>query len=192
LVTLPRELLAGGLTGLAQSVVTTPMESAKINMQTSKGSTPIQVVKDLGVSGLYRGTFATLLRDIPFSMMFFTINSVSKEHIAQHQRCNVDDLSLSFLLLIGMSSGIVSSIAATPADVIKTRLQTRTAPGQVAYDSVSSTFRHIFKHEGASAFFKGSMARALVTGPLFGIALLSYDVCGRMYHSIYCGEPFHA
>lgn len=184
-VSLGNELLAGGLTGLAQAIATTPMEAVKIQMQTSTGLTPVQILKELGVCGLYRGTAATLLRDIPFSMLFFTANSVSRERIAVLQECTVDELSLSYSLSVGMLSGAIAAVAATPADVIKTRVQAKSEPGRKVYGSIYATTKRIFKEEGASAFFKGSLPRALVTGPLFGIALLSYDVCARSYHACY-------
>ena len=119
-VTLGNEILAGGLTGLCQVVATTPMEAAKIHLQVSSKQSPMQVVRKLGFSGMYRGTAATLLRDIPFSMIFFTLNSLGKEKIAQSKDCTVDEISVIYSLGLGVVSGAVSAVAATPADVIKT------------------------------------------------------------------------
>lgn len=67
--------MAGGTAGFSQFVATNPMEIVKIRMQlmNKKGiDKPVgQVVRELGLRGLYKGTSATLLRDIPFSVVFF-------------------------------------------------------------------------------------------------------------------------
>ena len=38
-----------------------------------------QVVKHLGLGGLYRGYFITLMRDVPFSMIFFPLYAFLKD-----------------------------------------------------------------------------------------------------------------
>lgn len=64
--------LSGGLAGFCQVIATNPMEMVKINMQilSKEGSaclpTTWQLVKKLKLSGLYRGTLATLTRYVHF------------------------------------------------------------------------------------------------------------------------------
>lgn len=41
-----------------------------------------QVVKGLGISGMYQGTLATLSRDIPFSLIFFPLYANLKKVFA--------------------------------------------------------------------------------------------------------------
>ena len=62
------------------------------------------------------------------------------------------------------------------------RLQAPASKGRGEYTNIMQTARRIWAEEGAASFFKGSGPRALVMGPLFGIALLSYSVCERGYH----------
>ena len=58
--------LSGAIAGTCQVVATNPMEVVKIRMQMSAHGTvqPTygQVIRDLGISGLYTGIRATLLR----------------------------------------------------------------------------------------------------------------------------------
>ena len=44
----------------------------------TKTSPAVQVVRSLGLSGLYRGTSATLLRDVPYSLIFFPLYAYLK------------------------------------------------------------------------------------------------------------------
>lgn len=85
------QMLAGGLAGALQIVVTTPMELLKIQMQDSGrvaaqtktkqtaaekiSATKIatQLIRERGILGLYRGIGATALRDITFSIIYFPL-----------------------------------------------------------------------------------------------------------------------
>ncbi len=62
--------LSGVLTGCVQVSLTNPVEIVKIRLQMQKSGadvkSPIAVVRELGLRGLYTGLPATMLRDIPF------------------------------------------------------------------------------------------------------------------------------
>lgn len=45
-------------------------------------SRSIQVVRELGLAGMYQGTLATLSRDIPFSLIFFPLYANLKKAFA--------------------------------------------------------------------------------------------------------------
>lgn len=70
---------------------------------------------------------------------------------------------------------MVSAFTVTPADVVKTRLQVKSATGQVPYNGISDAFSRIIKEEGFQALFKGSVPRMLIVSPLFGITLTVYE-----------------
>jgi solute carrier family 25 (mitochondrial aspartate/glutamate transporter), member 12/13 len=71
------EIIAGATAGFCQVIATNPMEIVKIRMQTmafkpvEERMSTMQVIRHLGLRGLYRGTPATLLRDVPFSFIIF-------------------------------------------------------------------------------------------------------------------------
>lgn len=56
--------------------------------------------------------------------------------------------------------------------VVKTRIQVKNA----RFNSVREAVPTILQEEGMSAFFKGSVPRMTIIGPLFAIALFSYEV----------------
>ena len=59
-------------------------------------------------------------------------------------------------------------------DVVKTRLQVK--GGSDRYAGVRDCFSTILRDEGAGAFFKGAVPRMSTSAPLFGIALLAFEI----------------
>lgn len=54
------------------------------------------MLKELGFAGLYKGTSATLLRDIPFSMIFFPLFARTKKHFTDASgQVTIDKLFLA-------------------------------------------------------------------------------------------------
>ncbi|KAJ3361006.1 hypothetical protein GGF31_002466 [Allomyces arbusculus] len=174
-------MLAGATAGMCQVVATCPMESAKINMQLAAtravaGQPPkslAQVVSELGVRGLYRGTAATLMRDVPFSIMFFPLHAWLKSQFA------APDGTVAFGSVFGsgLAAGWIAAGAVTPMDVIKTRLQAKAANAPAM--SIRECFTTIVRNEGAGALFKGWLPRCMIVSPLFGITLLVYEAQQR-------------
>lgn len=70
--TVAQQVLAGALTGVVQVAATNPMEIMKIRLQTSEaGMTPRMALRELGWRGLYTGSGVTLMRDVPYNVVFF-------------------------------------------------------------------------------------------------------------------------
>jgi len=195
--TLPvtREMLAGGSAGLCQIVVTTPMELLKIQLQDagrvhaqlkaagqSTAHLPkisaLSVTKELlatkGIFGLYRGTKATMLRDVSFSVVYFPLFA-NLNSLGPRKSPDSQEAVFWWSFVSGCAAGSFSAAAVNPADVVKTRLQLlNKGVGDESYNGVFDAFRKILKNEGPSAFFKGAMCRMIVIAPLFGIAQMVY------------------
>ncbi|XP_042324348.1 mitochondrial glutamate carrier 2 [Sceloporus undulatus] len=121
-----------------------------------------------GIAGLYKGLGATLLRDVPFSVIYFplfaNINKLGQENPEE---------KAPFLhsFISGCVAGSVAAVAVTPLDVLKTRIQTlKKGLGEDTYNGIFDCARKVWIHEGPAAFMKGAACRALVIAPLFGIA----------------------
>ena len=131
---LEREMLAGGLAGACQIIVTTPMELLKIQMQDAgriamaakEGgqSVPkvsaISLTKDLlrkkGVVGLYQGTSATALRDVTFSVIYFPLFARLND-IGPKRKDGSSVFWWSFLS--GCAAGSTAALSVNPFDVVK-------------------------------------------------------------------------
>lgn len=181
------EIVAGGAAGMSQVIFTNPLEIVKIRLQVQGEArrlhgTPLVgagvICRDLGLRGLYKGATACLLRDIPFSMIYFTTYAHLKKDVFGES----SDFRLGpwQLLASGAIAGMPAAYLATPADVIKTRLQVQARAGQQTYDGIRDAARKIYAQEGPAAFFKGGVARVLRSSPQFGITLVSYELIQRM------------
>ncbi|XP_073506513.1 mitochondrial glutamate carrier 2 [Phyllobates terribilis] len=193
-LTLVREMLAGCGAGTCQVVVTSPMEMLKIQLQDAgrlakqkdgaaavarpQRPSALLIAGDLlqtqGISGVYKGLGATLLRDVPFSIIYFPLfANINK--LGQKSRREKAPFYHSFIA--GCVAGSVAAVAVTPLDVLKTRIQTlKKGHGEDTYSGIVDCARKIWRNEGPAAFMKGAWCRALVIAPLFGIAQVVYFI----------------
>ncbi|XP_059962460.1 electrogenic aspartate/glutamate antiporter SLC25A12, mitochondrial isoform X3 [Mesoplodon densirostris] len=152
------EILAGGCAGGSQVIFTNPLEIVKIRLQvageitTGPRVSALNVLRDLGLFGLYKGAKACFLRDIPFSAIYFPVYAHCKLLLAD-ENGHVGGI---YLLTAGAMAGVPAASLVTPADVIKTRLQVAARAGQTTYSGVIDCFRKILREEGPSAFWKGT------------------------------------
>ncbi|KAG7228277.1 hypothetical protein INR49_009138 [Caranx melampygus] len=175
-LTVFKEMLAGCCAGMCQVTITTPMEMLKIQMQDA-GRLEItrELLRTKGVTGLYKGLGATLMRDIPFSVVYFPLFA----HLHQLGQHSSEDPSVPFYwsFMSGCAAGSVAAVAVSPCDVVKTRLQSlKKGANEETYNGVVDCVRNILRKEGPGAFLKGASCRALVIAPLFGIAQVVYFV----------------
>lgn len=186
-LTIPQEVISGGMAGASQVIFTNPLEIVKIRLQVQGEAQrltgarfvgAVEVIRELGLKGLYKGASACLLRDIPFSAIYFTTYSHIKRDL--FGECEGKPLSPLQLLLSGALAGMPAAYFATPADVIKTRLQVVARTGQQTYHGILDAITKINREEGFRAFFKGGPARVLRSSPQFGFTLLTYELLQRM------------
>merc|ERR1719373_931788 len=178
------EVLAGGCGGASQVMFTNPLEIVKIRLQVAgeiaygAKVSAIGVVKELGFFGLYKGSRACFLRDIPFSAIYFPAYAHLKPAFADENGYN----SPLSLLTAGAISGMPAASLVTPADVIKTRLQVKARSGQTTYNGLIDAAKKIYVEEGFSAFWKGAVARMCRSSPQFGVTLVTYELLQRVFY----------
>lgn len=193
-----REMMAGGMAGFCQIIITTPMELLKIQLQDAGRvaaqakltaaaggvAAPVQKVsatnialgllKSKGIAGLYKGTAATMLRDVSFSVVYFPLFA-RLNSLGPRKAGNSEEAVFYWSFLSGMAAGSISALAVNPFDVVKTRLQLlKKGEGEMTYNSIPDAFKKTFQNEGIKAFFKGGACRMIVIAPLFGIAQMVY------------------
>ncbi|KIE01782.1 Mitochondrial carrier domain protein, partial [Metarhizium majus ARSEF 297] len=183
-ISLSAEILAGASAGGCQVVFTNPLEIVKIRLQVqgevakSVEGTPkrsaMWIVRNLGLVGLYKGASACLLRDVPFSAIYFPTYSHLKKDFFGETPAN--KLGVLQLLTAGAIAGMPAAYLTTPCDVIKTRLQVEARKGEASYTGLRHAASTIWKEEGFTAFFKGGPARIFRSSPQFGFTLAAYEV----------------
>ncbi|KKA27384.1 hypothetical protein TD95_000466 [Thielaviopsis punctulata] len=183
-ITLGAEVLAGGTAGACQVVFTNPLEIVKIRLQvqgeaskTNKAvpkRSAMWIIRNLGFLGLYKGASACLLRDVPFSAIYFPAYSHLKRDL--FGETPTKPLGVLQLLTAGAIAGIPAAYLTTPCDVIKTRLQVEARKGDTHYAGLRDAAKKIWHEEGFKAFFKGGPARIFRSSPQFGFTLAAYEV----------------
>ncbi|KAL3423412.1 hypothetical protein PVAG01_05159 [Phlyctema vagabunda] len=181
---IPHEILAGGSAGACQVIFTNPLEIVKIRLQVQgevaknvegvPRRSAMWIVRNLGLVGLYKGASACLLRDVPFSAIYFpTYNHLKRDYFGESQ---TKKLGILQLLTAGAIAGMPAAYLTTPCDVIKTRLQVEARKGEASYTSLRQCAKQVYRDEGFKAFFKGGPARILRSSPQFGFTLAGYEV----------------
>jgi solute carrier family 25 citrate transporter 1 len=184
---------AGLAAGVTEAVaVVTPMEVVKIRLQAQHHSladpldTPkyrsaphalFTVLKEEGVSALYRGVSLTALRQGTNQAANFTAYSELKQLLKKWQpEYHNKELPSYQTMVIGLISGAMGPFSNAPIDTIKTRLQkTPAEPGQTALSRITTISRDIFKQEGARAFYKGITPRVMRVAPGQAVTFTVYE-----------------
>ena len=182
------EILAGGSAGMCQVIFTNPLEIVKIRLQVQGEAlkaaaregeeltkrSALWIVRHLGLVGLYKGVSACLLRDVPFSAIYFpTYSHLKRDYFGETP---TQPLSVLQLLTAGAIAGMPAAYLTTPCDVIKTRLQVEARKGETSYTGLRHAARTVWREEGFRAFFKGGPARIMRSSPQFGFTLAGYEL----------------
>lgn len=128
---------------------------------------------------MYKGASACLLRDVPFSAIYFPAYAhLKRDLFGETQQKKIGVVQL---LTAGAIAGMPAAYFTTPCDVIKTRLQVEARKGDQIYNGLIDCARKVYKEEGFKAFFKGGPARILRSSPQFGFTLAAYEVLGKAF-----------
>ncbi|KAI8874262.1 mitochondrial carrier [Ramicandelaber brevisporus] len=171
--TLGQILFAGGFSAIPTTALMTPIERIKVVLQV-QGQTPgvaakysgplaaaAGIIKEGGIKSLYRGTVATLMRDVPGSVAYFGAYEVVKKLLTP-EGSDPSQLKPGAILFAGGMAGVANWTVAIPPDVLKSRLQSAPA-GQ--YSGLKDVFVHMMKTEGPRALFKGLPAAMIRAFP---------------------------
>ncbi|KAH3902103.1 probable Mitochondrial GTP/GDP carrier protein 1 [Saccharomycodes ludwigii] len=166
-----RSATAGSVMGLFE-VILLPLDVLKIKSQTNpeafKGRGVLRILKDEGITSLYRGWGWTMARNAPGSFALFGGNAFAKEYILKLE--NYDKATWGQNFISSIFGASASLIVSAPLDVIKTRIQNRSFDNP---ESGVTIVKNTIKNEGITAFFKGLIPKLLTTGPklVFSFAL---------------------
>lgn len=163
----PTRLAANAVLSRSYNVVPNPSARAVSATQIAR-----ELLHTQGIQGLYKGLGATLLRDVPFSIVYFPLFA----NLNKLGKPSPDEAAPFYWSFIsGCVAGSIAAVAVNPCDVVKTRLQSLSkGANEETYSGIVDCFSKIMRREGPSAFLKGAGCRALVIAPLFGIVQVMY------------------
>jgi len=171
-LTMGQILFAGGFSAIPTTFIMAPGERIKVLLQIQgqgqgtsgpKYDGPIDVIKKLlkegGIRSVFKGTFATALRDVPGSIAYFGAYEIIKKALTP-EGSDPSKLKVLPVLFAGGMAGVANWGVAIPFDVIKSRYQS--AP-EGTYNGLREVVSDLLKKEGVKGLFKGmvpAMARA--------------------------------
>ncbi|KAI1890600.1 hypothetical protein AGOR_G00155340 [Albula goreensis] len=174
----PAAVVSTAKLGTTNAVLTRSYNVGLTPPHTARTVSATQIAQELlriqGIQGLYKGLGATLMRDVPFSIVYFPLFA-NLNRLGKDSPEGAAPFYWSFLA--GCVAGSTAAVAVNPCDVVKTRLQSlNSGANEESYNGVIDCISKIMRKEGPTAFLKGAGCRALVIAPLFGIAQVMYFV----------------
>ncbi|KAI1207875.1 mitochondrial carrier [Annulohypoxylon truncatum] len=157
---------AGAFAGVANSVISGPIEHVRIRLQTQPhGSArlytgPIDCVRKLSahagvLGGLYRGEAVTIWREaFAYGTWFLAFEYLMNRDAARNrvQRSEVPAYKVAFY---GGLAGEALWLASYPFDVVKSKMQTDGFGSGMKYRTMRDCFAQTWRAEGARGFWKG-------------------------------------
>ncbi|GMI23674.1 hypothetical protein TrCOL_g12526 [Triparma columacea] len=176
-------VIAGGLAGIAASIVLCPMEALRIRLVsephfTEKGWVDggVQILRNEGVGGLAKGINAMLFKQVPYTI----VKQVSFDFCASFLYSVVATSVLSgptaskarfgISLASAFLAAILSCVASQPGDMLLSVVNAHKGKA-----SVNDFIRNIFAVDGIGGFFVGIKARMLHVGLIVTTQLIIYD-----------------
>ncbi|XP_038720619.1 mitochondrial substrate carrier family protein B-like [Tripterygium wilfordii] len=174
--------VGGGLAGITAASATYPLDLVRTRLAAQRSTmyyTGIShafrtICREEGFWGLYKGLGATLLGVGPSLAISFSVYE-SLRSFWQSRRPN--DSTVIVSLACGSLSGIASSTATFPLDLVRRRMQLEGAGGRarVYTTGLFGTFRHIIKSEGLRGLYRGILPEYYKVVPGVGIVFMTYE-----------------
>ncbi|GAM24392.1 hypothetical protein SAMD00019534_075670 [Acytostelium subglobosum LB1] len=172
--------LCGASAGFAATFVLTPVELIKCRLQVQTTGPPkykgtfdcfVKVLKEDGVTGLYRGIIPTLAREIPGNMAFFGVYEGLKRYF--RTKTGQEDLPLRYLILSGGIGGIAYWSIFYPADVAKSSIQ---VSDNGPTPSLLATLKKIYQKDGIRGLYRGYVLTVMRAFPANAAMFTVYEM----------------
>ncbi|XP_022222788.2 solute carrier family 25 member 40 [Drosophila obscura] len=178
-------MLSGVTARICAVTVVSPIELVRTKMQAQPMSYAqmLSFVRNVlalqGIWGLWRGLPPTILRDVPFSGIYWPIYEHTKRRFGSSTQ---PSFGLSFVS--GVLAGSVAALVTTPFDVVKTHEQIEFGERVIFTDSPAkdlhkrSTFSwliSIYRTQGLSGLFAGYGPRLFKVAPACAIMISTFE-----------------
>ncbi|XP_027336642.1 mitochondrial substrate carrier family protein B [Abrus precatorius] len=174
--------VGGGLAGITAASATYPLDLVRTRLAAQRSLMYYRgishafstICKEEGFLGLYKGLGATLLGVGPCIAISFSAYELLRS-LWHSQR--PDDSTAVVGLACGSLSGIASSTATFPLDLVRRRMQLEGAGGRarVYNTGLFGAFGHIIQNEGVRGLYRGILPEYYKVVPGVGIAFMTYE-----------------
>ncbi|NWW13914.1 S2540 protein, partial [Oreocharis arfaki] len=186
-------VIAGSLSRFGSATVVSPLELIRTRMQYRRLSykqlylcVSTKVAAD-GWLSLWRGWTSTVLRDVPFSALYWYNYERFKKMMCKEAGANEPTFFISFTS--GAASGSIAAVITQPFDVMKTHRQTQlweseTLKSKLLRDRTSTwaVMRRILTRNGIAGLYAGIIPRLIKVAPACAIMISTYEY-GKSFFS---------
>ncbi|KAE9553259.1 hypothetical protein FO519_003517 [Halicephalobus sp. NKZ332] len=186
-------LLVGVFSRTAAVTIVSPLEMIRTKMQSEQisyyqiGKALKSMIKSDGYSSLFRGLAPTIMRDIPFSAIYWTSFEALKKRFLEHFGQKKTTFGISFTC--GAISGTIAAVVTQPFDLVKTQRQiTLGEVGngiqtfRVNETSTMNVIRKLVETRGYRAIFAGLTPRVVKVAPACATMIATYDYLKNFFH----------
>ncbi|KAA1465901.1 mitochondrial carrier [Dentipellis sp. KUC8613] len=191
-------LVSGALSGFASTAFLQPFDLLKTRLQQGDGAesarrsgrlaqTIRNIVASNGITGLWRGTSASLLRNVPGIALYMTglnqvrtamatspyFASVRAADASKHASV-LPKLTSQGNLVAGATTRVAVGFLLNPISVLKARYESDV----YAYRTLTSAFASIVR-SGPSELFRGFLASSMRDAPYAGLFVVCYESIKR-------------
>ncbi|KAI0550999.1 mitochondrial carrier domain-containing protein [Xylaria curta] len=157
---------AGAFAGVANSVISGPIEHVRIRLQTQPHGAarlyagPLDCVRKLSANGgvlhgLYRGEAVTILREAQAYGLWFMAFEWMMNADAARNNIARNEVPAYKVALYGGLAGEALWLGSYPLDVVKSKMQTDGFGPNMRYKSMRDCFAQTWRAEGMRGFWKG-------------------------------------
>ncbi|KAI8319502.1 mitochondrial carrier [Martensiomyces pterosporus] len=183
--------IAGATAGIANSIVSGPVEHIRVRLQVQTAGTAAQykgpldcighIYRNFGWSGIYKGQVPTIIREFNgYGMYFLAYEALVQRTIGQTGKSR-SELSSGLVCLYGAAAGFAMWLTSYPIDVIKSKIQTDGFAGEGRkYNGSVDCAKKILKHEGFKGFFRGIAPCLLRAAPANAATFIGFEMAMRV------------
>lgn len=189
--------LAGGLVGGAVSLIESPIDLFKTQLQTqiyqsrekqkfhSFATCVSYITRNYGIRGIYQGFVSTLIRNIPCVAMYFGCFEYTKVQLALYSNKSIHQLNALELLGAGWIGGIGYWALTYPLDVVKSTLQSESPNmNERTHRYWWDTTKSIYRQGGIRRFYNGYVVCLLRAGPANAVCFMLYEVSAKYLNNV--------
>ncbi|XP_055908829.1 mitochondrial dicarboxylate carrier [Eupeodes corollae] len=163
----------GGVASAGAACCTHPLDLIKVNLQTQQGKLSvvpltIKIIRDQGITALYSGLSASILRQLTYSLTRFGIYEVGKQKIETN--------TFMGKITLASLSGAIGGLVGTPADMVNVRMQNDVKLPKESRRNYKNAFDgliRVYKSEGFKQLFSGGTT-AVSRGTLMTVGQIAF------------------
>ena len=181
--------VAGALARIVAVTLFSPLELVKTKMQSKKmkyrevGVALRSLIHDKGWLNLWRGLPPSLMRDVPFSAIYWTCYESYKTHVLSSEP------SVYESFVGGAAAGSLAAFLTLPFDNVKTLRQISFDEREI-HPNMKTILQRIYRQRGVVGLFTGLVPRVSKVAPACAIMIASYEYC-RYYFACHNQKRAH-